>query len=524
MTDAPWIIYTRVSDDDQVEGASLEAQAAYCRHWLAAKGIESVQLVSDEGYSAWRPGHLERPGLRRILAMAGQCQIAGVVVWKLDRWCRRLRDLIALLEQLATTTTAFASVTEQIDTSSAMGRFQAQLLGALAELESGRTSERIRAAQTHIKAKGGHIGGRPPAGLQIVGAKGDRKLVPLQPHAEAVAQVWAQVQAGSNLRAVAHHLTAAGVPSHGKAKPWTVAAAHKLICNPAYVGRLVTQDDWDAAVDALGDRPCPIRANRGNRTPRPGSDRIWLLAGGIGRCGGCGSALTCGGARGASGKMYYYYRCSGRAQRGADHCRARDLPAEPWENAVVSALQQTIDSGEMAQTLIDSTTRNAATTAPLQAEVQRLTLERDRIKAEIGRLIDLAAAGALVATALADGLAGRQRQVVDLDQQLAAVQGTLSQTALSRAEIDARLALMGSLMGHLSTRPRQDQADAIKLFVREVRLIPHESQKHSGEVDLSIDLPEGGKDSSTILPELVEVRRLSATLRKCVVIGSHHAA
>jgi site-specific DNA recombinase len=492
---APWIIYTRVSDDDQIEGASLDAQAGYCRHWLLAKGVTDMQVISDEGYSAWRPGHLDRPGLQRIMTAAGDRAIGGLVVWKMDRWCRKLRDLLMLLERLDKMSVAFASVTEQIDTSSAVGRFQAQLLGALAELESGRTSERIRAAMLHIRSKGGHVGGRAPAGLQIVGAKGDRKLIPLQPHAEAVAQVWAQVLAGATLRDVAGHLTAATVPCHGAATPWTTAAAHKLISNPAYVGRLVTQADWDAAIDALDARPCPIRANRGARPPRPGADRIWLLAGGIGRCGGCGSALTGVGATGASNKTYYYYRCSGRAQRGVGHCRAKDLPAEPWELAVVEALQEAAVSGTLAHQLAEATGRHAATTSPLQAEQQQIQLDLDRLRAEVRRLIDMAATGTLVADALADGLADRQRQIVELTRSLTEIEARLSVATLTHGELAARAEHIRRGLGSLTTMTASDQAEAIKLFVREVRLIPHPTDKHSGEVDLSIDHPEGREES-----------------------------
>lgn len=511
-----WVVYCRVSDDDQVEGASLDAQEQSCRHYLLAKGISGITVVRDEGHSAWQAGHLNRPGLKRILAAAERHEIAGVVVWKLDRWCRRCMDLVRLIDDLGRWGCCFASVTESIDTSSAIGRFQLQLFGALAELESGRTSERISAAMRHIRAKGGVVGGRPPAGLSITGAKGDRKLVPQPQHAPAVAQCWARVLAGATLREVAAHLTTAGVPCHGKLTPWSVSSTQKLLANENYVGRLVTREDWEGAKQALAGRPCPLRGNQGQRAHQR---RVWLLSGGIGRCGSCGGTLNGGSGTSHTGVTHYYYRCRGKAQLGAGHCEARDLPAEPWECAVVQTLQQAVRDGELAASLNLAATRSAETTAPLREEERGLQLEHDRLAAEVARLIDLAAAGQGVKEALAEGIGQRQHRIVELANQLAGVRGRLAAVVLSQQEMDARLAVLTAGLDRLTELPAADQALAIQLFVREARLFPDPKRRDWGDVDLTVELPDTPKNQegeqnlagSTPLTDLVEVRRLNRT-------------
>jgi DNA invertase Pin-like site-specific DNA recombinase len=85
-----------------------------------------------------------------------------LVVWKLDRLARSLGNLIELVLELDRRGVAVRSLTEPIDTTSAMGRFQLQLLGALAELERGLIQERTRAGLEAARARG-RTGGRPPA-------------------------------------------------------------------------------------------------------------------------------------------------------------------------------------------------------------------------------------------------------------------------------------------------------------------------------------------------------------------------
>jgi DNA invertase Pin-like site-specific DNA recombinase len=85
-----------------------------------------------------------------------------LVVWKLDRLGRSLRNVIELLLELDQRHVTVRSLTEAIDTSSAMGRFQIQMLAALAELEASLIQERTRAGLESARARG-RTGGRPSA-------------------------------------------------------------------------------------------------------------------------------------------------------------------------------------------------------------------------------------------------------------------------------------------------------------------------------------------------------------------------
>ncbi|MDP3887129.1 recombinase family protein [Hydrogenophaga sp.] len=136
--------YARVSTEDQETRLQLDA--------LRAAG---VTCIYQEKTSA--VGH--RPQLR--LALSELLPGDVLVVWKLDRLARSLSDLLALLDVLAERGAAFKSLTEPVDTSTAMGTFVVQILGAVAQLERSLIIQRTTAG-IHAAIARGQRWGRPP--------------------------------------------------------------------------------------------------------------------------------------------------------------------------------------------------------------------------------------------------------------------------------------------------------------------------------------------------------------------------
>jgi DNA invertase Pin-like site-specific DNA recombinase len=84
-----------------------------------------------------------------------------LVVWKLDRLSRSLRDVLTLMERLAAAQVGFRSLTEAIDTTTPAGRMMMQMVGAFAEFERAMLRERTRAGLEHAR-EDGRVGGRRP--------------------------------------------------------------------------------------------------------------------------------------------------------------------------------------------------------------------------------------------------------------------------------------------------------------------------------------------------------------------------
>lgn len=101
----------------------------------------------------------ERPGLKKLLKRLYPGDT--LVVWKLDRLGRSMRNLVILVEELKQRSVNFRSLTDSIDTSTPMGRFFFHIMGALAEMERELIVERTRAGLAAARAQG-RIGGRRP--------------------------------------------------------------------------------------------------------------------------------------------------------------------------------------------------------------------------------------------------------------------------------------------------------------------------------------------------------------------------
>ncbi len=161
--------YARVSTDDQ----NLDLQLA------ALKRAGCRKIFTDTASGATT----KRPELTQCL----QALKAGdtLIVWKLDRLGRSLRDLIALLDDLKARSVAFRSLTEAIDTETATGRAMWQMVGILAELERSLIAERTQAGRAAAVARGRKMGRRRLLSAQQVAHA--RKLIEQGEHPNAVA-------------------------------------------------------------------------------------------------------------------------------------------------------------------------------------------------------------------------------------------------------------------------------------------------------------------------------------------------
>ncbi len=138
--------YARVSKS---EGQDTTAQVDALR----AAGCDRIFKEAGSG------GRWDRPELKRMIDQLRDGDV--VVVWKLDRLTRSLKDLLHILEKIEKEGARFRSITESVDTSGPAGRMMMQMLGSFAEFERAlvreRTNEGLKAARVR-----GNAGGRRP--------------------------------------------------------------------------------------------------------------------------------------------------------------------------------------------------------------------------------------------------------------------------------------------------------------------------------------------------------------------------
>src|ERR1700730_78452 len=148
--------YTRVSTDKQADrGVSLDAQTEKIRAMAVVHNADLADMIVEAGESA---KSLNRPGMQRLLALIDSGEVQTVIVAKLDRLTRSVKDLCELLERFERRGVALVSVAESLDTGSAAGRLVLNIMAAVSQWEREAIGERTRDALSHKRSQGQRVG------------------------------------------------------------------------------------------------------------------------------------------------------------------------------------------------------------------------------------------------------------------------------------------------------------------------------------------------------------------------------
>ena len=206
--------YVRVSTDKQADrGVSLEAQVEKIRAMATVHDVELLDVIVDAGESA---KNLDRPGMARVLELVRSRDVGTVIIAKLDRLTRSLRDLAVILELFDKRGVSLVSVAESLDTGSAAGRLVLNLLTAVSQWEREAIGERTRDAMRHKKAKL-EFNGNAPFGYRLAA---DKRHVEPEPGEQAtLRRIQKLRKSGKSLRKIATQLNRLEIRTR-QGSPW----------------------------------------------------------------------------------------------------------------------------------------------------------------------------------------------------------------------------------------------------------------------------------------------------------------
>lgn len=228
-------LYTRVSTEDQAkEGFSLDAQLDRLHKFAEAQGWFVAGEYVDEGHSGRTT---KRPAYQRMMAERERWDT--LLVLKMDRIHRNSRNFMAMMDRLTREDKGFASVTESLDTSTAMGRFVMDIIQRIAQLESEQIGERVYIGMDQkAKTSGGSLGKPAPFGYAY---NEESVLVPVPSEAPIVADVFERFQNGQGKQQIADWLNGKGIQTR-RQRHWTVWNVTAMLTNPTYGGALQWED------------------------------------------------------------------------------------------------------------------------------------------------------------------------------------------------------------------------------------------------------------------------------------------
>lgn len=296
----------------------------YCRY----RGLLIGELFSDIDFSAFR-GARPRPSLE--LLKRRRREFSAVIVPKLSRFGRSVKDLATLFDFFENDGVALVFLDIGLDTSTSQGRLLRNIMSSFAEYESDVRADYFRAAAENRAHRGLPSGGWMPYGYRR--ERNGYRIVSRE--AEIVRGIFEAYAAGESMTAIARRLNAQGVPSP-KNVLWSKPTVRKFLDNHHYAA-LLTHDGellagaWPAVVSSelwteVQQRRLSV-SNRGVHAPTG----LYLLSGLI-RCGVCGSTLH---HRTKQDRVPGQYVCRGTERSG--YCRGGGIAEHRAEKQVAGA-------------------------------------------------------------------------------------------------------------------------------------------------------------------------------------------
>lgn len=227
-------IYIRVSTEEQArEGFSISAQREKLKAYCISQDWQDYKFYVEEGKSA---KDTNRPYLKLMLDHIQQGLINVVLVYRLDRLTRSVKDLYKLLDLFDKNNCIFRSATEVYDTGSATGRLFITLVAAMAQWERENLGERVTMGQVE-KARKGQYSAPAPFGFK----KQDETLVKDKKQGYILMDMIDKVKKGWSIRQIAKYLDQSYLPIRGY--KWHIATILSILHNPALYGALRWKDE-----------------------------------------------------------------------------------------------------------------------------------------------------------------------------------------------------------------------------------------------------------------------------------------
>jgi DNA invertase Pin-like site-specific DNA recombinase len=269
-------IYVRISHDPNNEELGIERQIKACRELAQQRGWPIVDIYRDNDKSAYDL-KVRRLDYERMVADIRKGHVNAIVAWSGDRIHRRLSKLTQLIDLLNKHDVQVATVTGgRLDLATAQGRAFAQIVGVLAEMESGIKSERIKLKHDELAGNGKFSGGSRPFGYSADG------MTINEAEAAVIRQWAADILNGKPLSQMADEAAARGVkgasgrPISYRRIPQILRSAH-IAGQRVHHGEVIGKGEWAAILDLDTWQAVQLLLDDPDRRQAPTAD--YLLTG-----------------------------------------------------------------------------------------------------------------------------------------------------------------------------------------------------------------------------------------------------
>jgi site-specific DNA recombinase len=468
-------IYTRVSTEDQVrEGYSLEVQREYLLNYAKQQGCEVFEVYSDEGISA---GTTDRPALQKLLKDAKAKKFELVIVYKIDRFSRRLKDLIGLVDQLASYGVGFKSATEPFDTTTSAGKLMFQQLGSFAEFERNRLAERIFPGMVKSVLAGNWHGARySPFGYAYNKQTKSLEINPSE--AKVVQLIYRLYITGKSINEIADYLNRSKHETR-VGRFFYTKLIRDILRSRLYIGQIVwnkksasqtviakgkhlpiiSEADYEKVQKLLVERKAPVRKARKGSFPLSG-----LLY-----CDNCNHRYfgVSNIANHKTGRRDRWYRCGGRQQHYV-RCNNDAIKADLVEGLIFSVIADMLESDKLKDSrwLCMTASKEAVFNADLAGIKNKLKDNREKQL----KLTDLHLNNLLSADTFKQKNESLRQEEEELRTQLAGLELMLLEKENSAAYLDRAKEFLASYDSEKKELTAADEKQILGLILKKITI------------------------------------------------------
>ena len=315
-------IYIRVSTEEQVkEGFSINAQKEKLISYSNINNWKIYDFYIDEGISGKNIS--ERPGISQLITDIEKDIVNNILVYKLDRLTRSVKDLISLFELFENHNCSFNSVTEKLDTSNAVGRMFIKIIGIFAEFERENLAERVSFGYEQKTREGNYTNTNGVNGYDYILGSGE--LVVNEIEKNIVNKIYDLYLDGLSMLKIARIFNKEKVPTK-RGGLWSQSTIKSILTNPLYIGKIrygVSKKNKNRSFSTEGKQHAIIEKNKFYRVQQlmkkrklccikkfPSEKAYFATAL---RCSKCGGKFHAKMSKQANGeKIYITYYCNNR--------------------------------------------------------------------------------------------------------------------------------------------------------------------------------------------------------------------
>lgn len=396
-------LYPRVSTEDQSRfGHSLDEQEDRLKKLCEFKGYEIYKVYREEGVSAKTTN---RPRFKEMIQDMKDGKINKIIVYKLDRLTRSIKDLETICTLLEEYNCDLESVAEEINTGNANGKFFIRMLTILAQLEIERCSERTKFGLVGA-AKKGHISGQPPLGYTKKNKS--KKIFIDDIEAEVVRRIFRLYIEGLSVCSICDKFNEENVLN----RHWATTTVDKILSNKIYIGNIEhgkrvkgNVQIFENVVPAIIDKTTfeMVQQRKEKNLKNFKRKRTYIFMQKI-LCPKCHKIMGGESSTSQTGEKHVYYKCN---------CCKKRISEKKIENQLIKFLNDLLDFF-----LIIDNSFKPSICKDTEIEIKKYTKIKEDLNNKIVRIKNSFIDGSIAAKELQNELNSLEKELKNVDLKL----------------------------------------------------------------------------------------------------------